>query len=323
MGIDIISEGQRVFDIEIDALIKMRQAIDNNFVKIVQMITECKGKVIITGMGKPGHIASKIAATMSSLGTPSFFLHPAEALHGDLGMVSSDDVVIIISYSGESDEIINILPNLKMLGAKIISISGNEESTLVKYSDNKQILPPMEEACSLKLAPTSSTTAALVYGDALAVVASRIYGFSEENFGMLHPAGSLGKQLTLTVKDIMVYGDNNPIIKMDSSLTDAIFEMSKKGLGMVSIIDNENKVNGIITDGDLRRSLQKKIDIYSVKVNQVMTKEPSLVNQDDMAIEAFKFLKDKSINCVPVIDDNGILVGSITLQMLVKIGLIL
>lgn len=191
---DKISEGRRVFEIEIDAMTKMRDALDDTFIKVLDLITNCKGKVIITGMGKPGHIGTKMAATFASLGTPSFFLHPGEAMHGDLGMVSEDDVVIAISYSGESDEIVKILPNIKMIGATLVGITGNEKSSLAQASDIVQILPPFEEACYLGLAPTSSTTVELAYGDALAVVASAINGFKNSDFLKFHPAGFFGKK---------------------------------------------------------------------------------------------------------------------------------
>ena len=195
---DRLTEGKRVFDIEIAALEKTRDALNDTFLQILDLITNCEGKVIITGMGKPGHIAAKLAATFASLGTPSFRLHPAEGMHGDLGMVSANDVVIAISFSGESDEIVRILPNIKIIGAKLVGLTGNPNSTLAKASDIVQVLPKFEEACYLGLAPTSSTTAALCYGDSLAVVASGVYGFKDSNYAIFHPAGSLGKKLILT-----------------------------------------------------------------------------------------------------------------------------
>ena len=213
---DIIKEAHHVFDTEIDALKKMRDNLDSIFCTIVEKIVACEGKIIFCAIGKPGHVATKIAATFSSLGTPAVFLHPAEAMHGDLGMISEQDIVIIISYSGESDEIINILPNIKLIGADIIAITANGESTLAKNADIIQVLPQFEEACRMGLAPTSSTTVEMCYGDALAVVASLIYGFDKVDFGKLHPAGALGKKLILKVKDLMHSGEENALIRKDA-----------------------------------------------------------------------------------------------------------
>lgn len=320
---DKISEGRRVFDIEIDAMTKMRDALDDTFIKVLDLITNCKGKVIITGMGKPGHIGTKMAATFASLGTPSFFLHPGEAMHGDLGMVSEDDVVIAISYSGESDEIVKILPNIKMIGATLVGITGNENSSLAQASDIVQILPPFEEACYLGLAPTSSTTVELAYGDALAVVASAIYGFKDSDFGKFHPAGSLGKKLILKVGDLMAKNDDVPVVNEESLLTDAITVMSKKGLGVVSITDNNNVLSGIITDGDLRRIIEKKIDIYTVKVKDVMVCNPKKIEASRLAVDALKYIKQHSINNLPVVNKENILVGTITWQQIVKAGIVI
>lgn len=321
--IDVLAEGKRVFSMEIKALDEMKEALDGTFVRIVNMIVNCKGKVVITGMGKPGHIAKKLAATFSSLGTPSFFLHPGEAMHGDLGMVSNDDLVIAISYSGESDEIIRILPNIKMIGAKIIAISGNKNSTLVKYSDIAQIFPSFEEACHLKLAPTSSTTVALAYGDALAVAASEIYGFTKENFGLFHPAGSLGKKLLYKTKDLMMKDEKNPVIKDDCDLKDAIFIISRKGMGMVSVIDESKKIIGIITDGDLRRLLENEVNVYGLKVKDVMSKNPFVIQENVMAVEALKKFKERKLRCSPVINESNEVVGCITDSIIINTGIIL
>lgn len=320
---DKIKEAQRVFDVEIEALEKTKNAIDDTFVNILDMITNCEGKVIITGMGKPGHIARKLAATMASLGTPAFCLHPAEALHGDLGMVTDRDIVIAISYSGESEEITRILPNIKLIGAKIIAFSGNSKSTLVKYSDIAQIFPDFDEACYLKLAPTSSTTATLVYGDALAVVASGVYGFDEKKFGVYHPAGALGKKLITRVQDIMAKEEINAVISINESLKNAIVEISKKGLGIVNIIDKSQCLQGVVTDGDIRRLLEKGVDVYTQNVKDVMTDNPITLREDDMAIEALKILKDKSINCAPVLDKQGKIIGTVTISMILKAGIVL
>lgn len=319
---DKIAEGRRVFDIEIQAMEKMRDALDDTFVQILDLVTNCTGKVVITGMGKPGHIGTKMAATFASLGTPSFFLHPGEAMHGDLGMVSSNDVVIAISYSGESDEIVRILPNIKMIGATLVGITGNENSSLANASDIVQVLPQFDEACYLGLAPTSSTTVELAYGDALAVVASGIYGFTNSDFGMFHPAGSLGKKLILRVENLMASGDDSPVVYDDTPLMKAIEEMSKKGLGMVSVVDSNSKLTGIITDGDLRRTLEKKVDIYSVTVDDVMTKNPYRVKSTRLAVDALLYLKNHSINCLPVVDEEDKVIGAITWQIIVKAGIV-
>ena len=320
---EILEEAKRVFDIEIDALKKTRDSLNNTFVEILKQITECKGKVVITGIGKPGHIATKLAATFSSLGTPSFCLNSAEAMHGDLGMISAEDIVIAISYSGESDEIVRIIPSIKLIGAKLIGITGNSESTLAKSSDIVQVLPEFEEACYLGLAPTSSTTVELCYGDALAVVASGVYGFNDIDFGKYHPAGALGKKLILKVDDLMAKGINASIVLNGTLLMDAIKEKKKKRLGIVSVVDEHGVLIGVLTDGDLRRSIEKKIDIYNVCINDVMTKNPKIISSNNMAVDALKFLKENNINSLPVVDNNNILVGTITWQMIVKAGIVL
>jgi arabinose-5-phosphate isomerase len=320
---DKIAEGKRVFDIEIEALTKTRDILDGTFSKILDIITECNGKVIITGMGKPGHIARKIAATFSSLGTPSFSLHPGEAMHGDLGMIDSKDVVIVISYSGESDEIIKILPSIRMIGATIVAITGNAKSTLANASDIVQVLPKFDEACYLGLAPTSSTTVALCYGDALAVVASGIYGFKESDFGVFHPAGALGKKLILKVDDLMAHRDEVPRVNTGTFLMEAIPIMSKKGLGIISIIDESEHLLGIICDGDLRRIIEKKIDIYKVTVDEVMIRNPKSIIKDKLAVDALRFIKQYSINNLPVVDMENRLVGTITWQQIVKAGIVI
>lgn len=320
---DILTEGKRVFDVEIEALEKTKDSLDNTFVSILEAVQTCKGKVIFTGMGKPGHIATKLAATFASLGTPSFYLHPAEAMHGDLGMVGEDDVVIAISYSGESDEIIRILPNMRMIGVTIIGITGNSNSTLAKFSDILQVLPEFSEACSLGLAPTSSTTAVLCYGDALAVVASEQSGFTESDFGMFHPAGSLGKKLVLKVSDLMAKGDEIPFVYENTMLIEAISVMSKKGLGVVSIVDHNHILKGIITDGDLRRIIEKRIDLYSVRVSDVMVKNPKNYKPDKLAVDALRYIKENSVNNLPVVDDNNILCGTITWQMIIRAGIVI
>ncbi len=318
---DRLAEGKRVFDIEIEALKKTRDALDETYIQILDLITNCSGKVILTGMGKPGHIAAKLVATFASLGTPAFRLHPAEAMHGDLGMVSPNDVVIAISFSGESDEIVRILPNIKLIGATLIAVTGNAASTLAKAADVVQVLPKFDEACYLGLAPTSSTTAALVYGDSLAVVASGVYGFKDENYAMFHPAGSLGKKLILKVGDLMSEGEKNAKVHINVPLKDAIIELSKKGLGAVTVVDDGNNILGIITDGDLRRQLEKGVDVYSLKVEEIMYPNPTTIRKDNLAVEALKVLRERNISCLIVEEDNKA-VGTIRLQDIIGVGIV-
>ena len=319
--LNIIDEAKEVFDIEIESLKKVRDNLGEEFVEAIISIMNCKGKVIVTGMGKSGHIARKIAATFASLGTSSFFLHPAEALHGDLGMIEKDDLVISISYSGESQEINNILPNIKIIGAKIIGITGNENSTLAKNSDILLDFPKFEEACALKLAPTSSTTASMVIGDALAVITSKLKNFQKYDFALFHPSGSLGKKLLVKVKDIMFSNDKNAIVQSGTSLQDAIVEMCAKGLSVINVVDDKNKLVGILTDGDLRRLLQRGIDVYSLCIDEVMTKEPKYTQEDIMAVEAIKIMNKFNITAMPVLDEDDRVVGTIRLQEILNEGI--
>lgn len=318
----IIEEGRRVFNTEIEALQKTRDALNETFATIIQEFSKCKGKIIVTGMGKPGHIATKIAASLSSLGTPSFCLHPAEAMHGDLGMVTSQDVVFAISYSGESDEIVRILPYFKLIGAKVIALTGNPDSTLAKAADISEVFPKFDEACALGLAPTSSTTAELCYGDALAVVCSIMAGFRDENYARIHPAGSLGKKLIYKVSDIMVAGEDNAVVQEGTSMKDTIIEISKKGLGMVSVVDAAQHLKGIVTNGDLRRQLDEGVDIYALRVEDVMTKRPIVINSEQLAVEALNLMKERMINSLPVTDRQGRLIGTIRWQDILHAGIV-
>lgn len=318
---DKLIEGKRVFECEIEALQRTMESLDDTFVNILDMVTGCKGKVIITGMGKPGHIAMKLAATFASLGTPSFYLHPGEAMHGDLGMVSQNDIVMAISYSGESSEVVAIIPNIKMIGAILIGITGNPNSTLAKAADIVQVLPKFSEACHLGLAPTSSTIAALCYGDALAVVASEIYGFKDEDFGRFHPAGSLGKKLILRVDDLMAKDEDNAVIGQEATFEDSIIELSQKGLGIVTVVNETNDILGVITDGNLRRQLQKGVDIYHLNVQDIMTRNPKVIQSGKLAIEALNDLKAHNISAMPVVSE-GKLIGTIRLQSIINVGIV-
>ena len=319
---DRLSEARKVFDIEIEALEKTRDCLNDVFIQILDEVSNCEGKVIVTGMGKPGHIARKMAATFASLGTPSFYLNPADAMHGDLGMVSGNDVVIMMSYSGESNEIIEIIPAIKLIGAKIIAITGNKDSTLAKNADIVQVLPEFAEACHLGLAPTSSTTVELVYGDALAVVASEINDFKDVDFGRFHPAGALGKRLILKVENCMAKGNELPSVNTSSLLVDAIKEMTRKGLGVVCMVDDNNMLEGILTDGDLRRIIEKRVDLYTEPVRSVMTANPKRITKDKLAIEALKFIRSKNINNLPVVDEEDHLIGVVDWRQIVKAGVV-
>lgn len=319
---DIVSEAKSIFDKEMEALVRTRDAIGSDFEKIVQLVLECKGKVILTGMGKPGHIGTKIAATLASLGTPSFFMHPGEAMHGDLGMVDDKDVVILMSYSGESEEVTRLLPVLCEIGCTTVAITGNAKSTLAKGCQYHFFFPAFEEACYMHLAPTSSTTALLVLGDALALVVSRAKCYTKEDFGLHHPAGALGKKLLVKVQDLMHTGKENAVICEGNSLRNAIVEMSGKGLSMVTVTDSENHLKGIITDGDLRRMLEKGIDVYTALVDDVMTKNPKWIDSREMAVTALQRMSDMRITSMPVLDENHCVIGSILMQDIFKAGIV-
>lgn len=317
---DIIGKGIEVFENEITALRKVQQALGEDFETLVRMLVQCTGKVVVTGMGKSGHIGSKIAATLSSLGSSAFFLHAAEALHGDLGMIQSDDIVLAISKSGETDEVTRIINNIRMIGAKVVGITGNRDSTLAKYSDFVYVFPEIEEACKMNLAPTSSTTVALVLGDALAICASEEYGFREENFALFHPSGSLGKKLLIKVEDIMKVEDENALIPVGSSLKDAIMEMSYKTLGIVNITNSENQLLGVFTDGDLKRAMLKEVDIYNTIIDDIMIEGPTTVTPSMMAVEALEIMNSRNISALPVVE-SGRLLGTIRINDIIREGI--
>ena len=319
---DYISEAKKVFDKEIEALQKTRDALGKDFESILNLILDCEGKLILTGMGKPGHIATKMSATFASLGIPSFFMHPGEAMHGDLGMVEKKDVVMLMSYSGESEEVTRLMPVLKEIGCTTIAITGKPQSTLAQECQYHFFFPEFEEACYLHLAPTSSTTALLVLGDALAVIASRAINYTRDDFGLHHPAGALGKKLLVKVKNLMYSGDDDAVVLEGSTLHQAIVEMSKKGLSMVTIVDAENNIKGIITDGDLRRMLDKNVDVYNAVVDDLMTKNPKTVDYREMAVNALQTMSDKKITCMPVVDEDNKLIGTILMQDIFKAGIV-
>lgn len=319
---NITQEAKKVFDTEIAALEKTKDSLGKAFEAIVELVLNCHGKVVLTGMGKPGHIATKIAASLASLGTPSFFMHPGEAMHGDLGMVEKKDIVILMSYSGESSEVTALLPVLREIGCTTIAVTGKEKSTLARECQYKYCFPEFEEACYMHLAPTSSTTALLVLGDALAVVASRAKNYTKEDFGLHHPAGALGKKLLVKVKDIMHTGDENAVVREGETLRNAIIEMSSKGLSMVTVTDENGNLSGIITDGDLRRMLEKGVDVYSETIDNVMTKNPKWIDSREPAVNALQKLSDCKITCMPVLGEDGKVTGTVLMQDIIKAGII-
>lgn len=320
--INVLQEARNVFDKEIEALIKTRDALGGDFEKMAELVLHCRGKVILTGMGKSGHIGNKMAATLASLGTPAFFMHPGEAVHGDLGMVEAKDVVILMSYSGESEEVTRLTPVLQEIGCTTIAITGNPRSTLARECMNHFFFPAFEEACYMHLAPTSSTTALLVLGDALALAVSRVKNYTKEDFGLHHPAGALGKKLLVKVRDVMHGGENNAVVGEGSSLRSAIVEMSSKGLSMVTIVDGEGKLKGIITDGDLRRMLERGVDVYGETIDNVMTANPKWVDAREMAVNALQKMSDLRITGMPVLDENGKVIGSVLMQDIFKAGIV-
>lgn len=312
--------GKRVFLTEIDALEQVKSNLGENFIKILLELDQCEGKVIITGMGKSGHIARKIAATMSSLGISSFFLHPAEAMHGDLGMVQENDIVIAISYSGESEEITRIIPNIKIIGAKLIGLTCNSNSTLANKSDITEIFSNIKEACHLGLAPTTSTTVVLAYGDALAITLSELRNFSKKDFGLFHPAGSLGKKLTTRVTDLMVSIEKNDCVENDVMLEKAILQIEKIGCNLLPVLNKEGKLFGTISNKEIENALFEKVNIYKTPINNWINKIPIYVEEDTMAISALQIMVQNEILSVPVVQD-GYVIGILSRKKILEMGI--
>lgn len=296
---------------EINAL---ASRLGDQFIQAVDLILHCKGRVVVSGMGKSGHVGGKIASTLASTGTPAFFMHPAEASHGDLGMIMAGDIVIALSNSGESDEILAIVPPLKRLGAQIIAITGNDVSTLAKAADIHLSAHVAKEACPLGLAPTSSTTLALALGDALALCVLDQREFTAEDFARSHPGGSLGRRLLIHVNDLMRTGEHIPQVSLDASLSEGLLEITRKGLGLTAIVDKKNKPIGIFTDGDLRRAFEQNIHIASASIHNLMHQNPATINQNKLAIEAVEMMEQRKINALLVTDDAGVLVGAINMH---------
>jgi arabinose-5-phosphate isomerase len=309
---------REVINIEAAAVQALAQRVDDNFLRALNIILSCEGRVIVSGMGKSGHIARKIAATMSSTGTPAYFVHPAEASHGDLGMITSLDVFIALSYSGESDELMTIVPVIKRQGARLISITGNPKSTLALAADAHLDGSVAKEACPMGLAPTTSTTVALVLGDALAMALLDAKGFGEEDFARSHPGGSLGRRLLTHVRDIMHSGKNIPAVPLEAMLSDAIMEMSRKGLGMTAIVDANQHVLGIYTDGDLRRTLEKQLEFSSTAISTVMSRKPRCIAANALAVEAVRVMEEHNISQMLVVDDDNKLVGALNMNDLLR-----
>ena len=293
----MLEQARQVLRMEAEAVLEQVERIDEHFKAAVEMILACPGRTVITGMGKSGIIGRKMAATLASTGTPSFYLHPAEGIHGDLGMVTEGDVVIALSNSGETGEVLHILPSLRRIGAKLIAMVGNPNSTLAKNSDIVLNVGVTREACPLGLAPTSSTTAALAYGDALALALLSKRKFTASQFAVFHPGGSLGRKLLLTVEDIMHSGTENPLVKADISVQDALFVITDKGLGAVSVVDDDNKMLGVLTDGDIRRGLSKGVDFLKRPVTELMTANPKTITKEKLAAAALHLMEWQRQRC--------------------------
>jgi len=305
---------REVLSIEAAAVQALSQRIGDDFLRALDIILSCEGRVIVSGMGKSGHIARKIAATLSSTGTPAYFVHPAEASHGDLGMITGKDVLIALSYSGESQELLAIVPAVKRQGAKLISLTGKPQSSLAREADVHLDGAVDKEACPLGLAPTTSTTAALALGDALAVALLDARGFGEEDFARSHPGGALGRRLLTHVRDVMRGGERVPVVGLRASLAEAVLEISRKGLGMTAIVDDARSVLGIYTDGDLRRTLEKNVDFKSTPISEVMSRHPRCIGPDALAAEAVQMMEQYNISQMLVVDAESKLVGALNMH---------
>jgi len=322
MSMNVIRRAKEVLDIEAQAIKLLKSRLGNSFIKALEIILKSKGRIIVSGMGKTGIIAQKFSATLASTGTPSLFLHTAEAIHGDLGKVTSEDVVIILSNSGSTEEMKQLLPILKKIGSPIISLTGNSKSILAKYSDVVLDVSVKKEACPLGLAPTASTTATLAMADALAVCLLEKKNFKEKDFAFFHPGGSLGRRLLLTVEDIMRRGQSNAIVSEDKKVSQVLFAITRARAGSAIVVDKSGKVKGIFTDGDLRRHLESDKNLTKRAIKEVMTKNPTLVKKDMLAAEAMRILQAKKIDEVPVVDKNMHPVGLLDVQDLLKAGLV-
>ncbi len=321
-NVDFVATGQRVLQVELNALEALRPLISNDFSRACELLMACKGRVVITGMGKSGHIGNKIAATLASTGTPAFFMHPGEASHGDLGMVTAQDVVIAISNSGEAHEILAIIPVIKRLRAKLISITALADCSMGRHADVALTIGKSPEACPLGLAPTSSTTNTLVLGDALAVALLEARGFTAEDFALSHPGGALGRRLLLLVDDIMHKGEQVPIVKVGTPIRDALLEITRKGLGMTTVVDADGSLVGLFTDGDLRRTIDQNLDIRITPIEQVMTPNCLTVPAGILAAQALAEMEARRINGVVVVDAQRRPLGAVNMHGFLKAGVV-
>ena len=318
---ELLKLASEVLAIESRAVDALRDRLGDEFIAACELCLETSGRIVVSGMGKSGHVSNKIAATLSSTGTPAFFMHPAEASHGDLGMITSQDLLLAISYSGETMEIVTILPVVKRMGAKLLSITGNPKSTMAKAADVHLDISVNEEACPLNLAPTASTTATLAMGDALAIALLNSRGFTAEDFARSHPSGNLGKRLILRVSDIMHSGDRIPAVMSDVSLRDGLMEMTDKGLGMTAVVSDDRTLEGIFTDGDLRRTLDSGADIHSTRIRDVMHSNCKTISPDILAAEALYILEENKITSLVVTDEDNKLIGALNIHDLFREGL--
>jgi arabinose-5-phosphate isomerase len=318
---NLTGRAARVLSIEAEGILSLREKLDHHFTRAVEMLLRAPGKVIVTGMGKSGLIGRKVAATLASTGTPAFFLHPAEGLHGDIGMVLKGDVVIALSNSGETQEVVRLLPVFKRLGLELIALTGNPQSTLARHADAAIDVGVREEACPMGLAPTASTTAALAMGDALAVVLFEEKGFSEQDFAMLHPGGILGRKL-LTVEELMHTGEEIPLVSCETSLKDALFTISSKRLGVTGVLNVSGILVGVITDGDVRRAMAKGVDLYGTRADEVMSTRPKRISSSELAASALRKMEEHSITSLFVFDaaEVSLLVGIVHVHDLLKAG---
>jgi arabinose-5-phosphate isomerase len=317
---ELIKSAQRTIRLELEAIEELLPRIDSNFIRACELILASKGRVVVVGMGKSGHIGNKIAATLASTGTTAFFVHPAEASHGDMGMITRDDVVLALSNSGSTAEIITLLPLIKRLGSTLISMTGNPDSPLAKAAEVNLDARVSQEACPLNLAPTSSTTASLVLGDALAIALLEARGFTAEDFAFSHPGGALGRRLLLKVENVMHAGSSLPSVQRGTSLRDALLEMTQKGLGMTVVVEDDGRLAGIFTDGDLRRTLDRGIDVRQSRIDDVMTVHGKTARAEMLAAEALKIMEDHKISGLVVVDSDDRPVGALNMHDLLRAG---
>ena len=318
MSEDALRLAREVLEIEAQAVAALASRLDGRFLDALRMILACRGRVVVTGVGKSGQIGRKIASTLASTGTPAFFVHPGEASHGDLGMITRDDVVLALSHSGESDELITVLPLVKRLGARLIAMTGNPQSALASLADVVLDAGVAKEACPLNLAPTASTTAALALGDALAVAALDARGFGHDDFARSHPGGTIGRRLLTHVRDVMRTGEEVPMVGEDAAFADAVLEISRKRMGMTAVVGTDRRLIGIFTDGDLRRALERGVDVHATPIDAVMTRNPRSIRPEALAAEAVELMEKHKTTQLPVVDPEGRLVGALNIHDLFR-----